>query len=240
MFTEDHGIIITEYLEVGNKVKKDLLSRNLPTEEYDTLLSSYLAYVHARLPNEFWGDYKLNIKRNTSKEIDKYVKNAITIKNNGIGLTLIGNQLGIKTEICYSIIKRLVDEGFTCFTIYFDELVYMIKESRDNKLIKYELNGRLQSDFFLVLDIPDSIDVSSIIQDVVALLLLRKSNQLPILFTVNTNYTSLNDIPITSFLGRLILPFTRVNKFMVIEDTSDLDNLMNSKWEGLSAKSRGI
>lgn len=204
-------MIVQEYLELGSKIKSDLLAKSLPPEEFDKQFSLYLAYTYARIPPEYW-EFNPSMGRSVSRVVNKFIEEAAV----GVGLTLAGSHPFAKTDILYYIARKLTEKGHTCFTLYFDEFLYIVKESKESRVLKLELADRIKSSYFFLLDVPEVVDASPFIQDAIALMLLRKGSRLSTSFSVNTSF-SLEDISVSSFLGRLILPFNKVNKFLVID-----------------------
>jgi len=119
----------------------------------------------------------------------------------------------------------------------YDELVYFLKEAWNDSLLKRELDERFGSDFFAFVEVPGSGDItSSIRQDLLARFHLRQARSLPTIFSVNIETQSLSDIPSESFVGRLLAPFVRVNKPIVVEELGNVDEMYLDRWRLLDGE----
>ncbi len=171
------------------------------------------------------------------KELQVYFENAQQVRKYGLGLTLLGSGVGFRTHALYVVCRELVDRGFSCFTSAYDELVYFLKEAWSDSILKKELDARFGSDFFAFVEVPGGDDItSSIAQDLLARFHLRQASGLPTIFSVNTEATSLSTISTESFVGRLLAPFIRVNKPIVVEELGSVDEMYQDRWRLLDGE----
>jgi len=164
-------------------------------------------------------------------ELVKYVNNAANMFKHGLGLTLVGPLPVYKLQPLYVVCRQLVDQDFSCFVVPYDELVFWVRESRENKLLGKELRERFEVDFFFLVEIPDNDDPAiTVRQELLARLEIRLDRNRPVILAVNSGILSLNDIMPGSFLGRLVLPLTRANKPLILEEVGDVDSMFEGKW----------
>jgi len=239
VYSEFHSILDREFLDRGYELKEQLETQGLSPEEFEKQLDMQLGYVRARIPAEFWD--KSTRPRISSrmmwKELQAYFENAGTIRKRGLGLTLLGSGMGFRTQALYVVCRELVDRGFSCFTTAYDELVYFLKEAWSDPILKKELDVRFGSDFFAFIEVPGGDDItSSIRQDLLARFHLRQARGLPTIFSVNIGAQSLSDVPSESFVGRLLAPFVRVNKPVVVEELGDVDEMYLDRWRLLDGE----
>ena len=238
-YEDEHGLLVEEYLIRGTEVKSELLKKFSVLEDFERELPKYLGYVYARIPTEIWDktSVRVDLQRQVARNITTYIEKSVDIRRKGLGLTILGDYSSYKTYNLYIVAKCLVDKGFTVFTLTLDEFLFFLRETRDSKILKNELLSRIKEpDFVFLLDVPEQIEMNTTSQDLLALLSLRLSRSLPVIFTVNSNYTDIQSIPIVTLLGRLLLPFMRVNKLIIITDPEgiNLGNIVEEKWGGLS------
>lgn len=236
VYTEEHSLLDLEYLDRGNEVTGKLVVGDLSLEELAIRRERLLGYVRARIPEEFWGEVKTKApSRQLLKELAGYVEHASRVRELGLGLTLLGQSFGGRTQALYVVCKGLVDRGFSCFAVLYDELIYFAKESWNDLTLKRELDNRFLCDFFVLAEIFGGDDVTaSVKQDLVARCSLRRSRNLPTIFSVSLDIKSLNEISSDSFMGRLLFPFARVNKPISIEEVGDVNGLYVERWGLLS------
>lgn len=234
-YGEEHGAIGYEYLDRGSELKEELLTKKLDTEEFDVELIRLLRYVYARIPTEYWDTrLKPRIARSVVTELTQYVQNASSMRKYGLGLTIVSERPVHKLQPLYVVTRQLVDAGFKCFVAAYDELVFWLREQRDNAILKTELRERFAVDFFFLVEIPDKDELTPTLQqDLLARLQVRSKRERPIILTVNSSLESLNDVLPNSFLGRLLLPFSNTNKPLIVEDLGDTDTLFKDKWRQL-------
>lgn len=233
VYSESHSILDLEYLDRGHDIKEQLAALELPPEELEAQLNRQLGYIRARIPAEFWDkSTKPRIpSRMVWKELQAYFGKAALVHRRGLGLTLLGSGVGFRTQALYVVCRELVDRGFSCFTVAHDELVFFLKEAWSDSILKRELDTRFGSDFFAFIEVPGGDDItSSIKQDLLARFHLRQVSSLPTIFSVNIEATSLSDIPADSFVGRLLAPFVRVNKPIVVEELGSADEMYLDQW----------
>jgi len=239
VYSEFHSILDREFLDRGYELKERLETQGLPPEEFEKQLDIQLGYVRARIPVEFWDKSgKLRISsRMMWKELQAYFGNATQVRRHGLGLTLLGSGIGFRTHALYVVCRELVDKGFSCFAVAHDELVYFLKEAWSDLVLKKELDVRFGSDFFAFTEVPSGDDItSSIRQDLLARFHLRQARGLPTIFSVNIEAQSLSDIPSESFVGRLLVPFVRVNKPIVVEELGGVDEMYLDRWKLLDGE----
>jgi hypothetical protein len=232
VYAEEHSLLDLEYLDRGN----DAVRRFTSDDSTDFKRESLLGYVYARIPEEFWSMDKLRApSRQLLKELVNYSENASQVRSLGLGITFLGRSFGGRTQALYSVCKELVDKGFSCFVISCDEFVYLAKEAWNDFILKRELDARFSCDFFVLAEVFDGSDIAAAVrQDLVARCSLRRSRCLPMMFSVGLDVKSLSDIPTDSFIGKLLLPFARVNKPIVTEEIGDVDNLYVERWQLLN------
>lgn len=236
VYTEQHGILDLEYLDRGYEVQARLEARQLPPDEFQQELETYLGYVRARIPEEFW-DRKAKPRvsgRETWKELRLYFEQASKVRDGSLGLTLMGSGTGHRTQSLYVVCRELVDRGFACFVVSYDELIFFLKETWKDIILRKELDQRFRADFFALVDIPSDDElIPSVRQDLLARFQLRRTQNLPTIFSVNTMAQSMSDISSTSLVGRLIYPFVRVNKPIVVTEIGDTDTMYIDRWRTL-------
>lgn len=235
-YTEEHGTIGYEYLDRGNRLRDQLLAKDLDSDTFDAELNRMLEYIYARIPEEYWdARLKTRISRIALTELKNYVRTAAQMRNHGLGLSIISTRPVHKLQPLYVTTRELVDAGFRCFVVGYDELVFWLRELRDNPALKQELRERFEVDFFFLVEIPDNDELSPTLrQDLLASLQMRISRGRPVVLAVNSSLRSLDDILPNSFLGRLVLPFSSVNKPLIVEDLGTTDTLFKDKWGQLS------
>lgn len=236
VYTEQHSALDLEYLDRGHKVRERLEALQLPPEEFQRELAVHLGYVRSRIPDEFWDrDSKPRVTdRETWKELKFYFEQASKIVDKGLGLTLLGSGAGRRTQSLYIVCRELVDRGFDCFVISYDELVFFIKEIWHDNILRLELDQRFRAAFFALVDIPGEDELaSSVRQDLLARFQIRRARNLPTIFSVNTTAQSMKDISSISLVGRLTYPFIRVNKPIVVEEMGDTDTMHMDLWGAL-------
>jgi len=231
-YFDEHSVLEKESLDRGSQVREELEKLDLSPEEFDHILNLKLDYVYARIPTEFWeGEAPSRIPRLLLKEINNYIANSNTMHRYGLGLSLISMRFNSKLPALYYLCAELVRQGYKCFAIPYIQLVRLFRESREDVLLKSEITERFKADFFFLLDIPEIDDLTNYVQqDFFASLELRLTGERPVLFSANTNITSLNELMPDSLLGRLLPHFARSNKLIKVEDNTDLDTLSEDKW----------
>lgn len=233
VYTEHHSILDLEYLDRGYEVQERLKAQQLPSDKFQRVLDTQLGYIQARIPAEFWdkGAKPRVSGRKTWKELKLYFEQASKARGAGLGLTLMGRGTGNRTQSLYIVCRELVDQGFSCFVVFYDELIFFLKETWKDSILRKELDLRFRADFFALVDIPDDDELTpSVRQDLLARFQLRRTRDLPTIFSVNTIAESMRDISPTSFVGRLIYPFVRVNKPIAVEEIGDTDTLYMDRW----------
>ncbi len=238
IYDEEHAFLDREYLDKGHesrtKLEYEQEQGDLTQEQFNEQLGIELAYSWARIPKEFWDStLRMRVQRTIGKEIFDYTENnTYDIKELGLGLTLLGGGIGYKTQSLYVAGGHLVRRGFKCFILLFDELVFFIKETWNNPLLKKELYNRLyQAEFFFLVEIPPHSDVSaSVMQDLLGLLELRQNSSKPCILSANVAVTSFNEIDTGSFIGRILLPFVRVNKGLIVDEAANVDDMYQDRW----------
>ena len=237
VYTEPHSILDLEYLNRGYGVRARLETRQLPPDEFQQELETYLGYVGARIPEGFW-DTKAKPRvsgRDTWKELKLYFEQASEVRARGLGLTLMGSGTGHRTQTLYVVCRELVDRGFSCFTVSYDELIFFLKEAWKDGILRKELDQRFRTDFFALVDIPSDDElIPSVRQDLLARFQMRRTQNLPTIFSVNTMAQSMGDISSASLVGRLIYPFVRVNKPIVVAEIGDTDTMYRDRWGHLN------
>jgi len=234
-YVDEHAYLERESLDKGNRVREELLTQDLTTEEFESLLNLRLDFVYARLPMEFWEEAApVGVSRALLKEVDEYVKYHRRAYKRGLGLTLLGSNFSGKLSALYYLCRGLVLQRFKCFTVTYSQLTFFLRECKDNAMLKFELSDRLNADFFFLLGVPESDELPIFVkQDLFACLELRLSSERPTFFSAETRCSSLNDLLPDSLLGRILVPFTRVNKLIVANDSVDLDLLHRERWDGM-------
>lgn len=231
IYKEVHAILEQEYLDNGYKIKTQLINQGLDIKEQEVLLQRYLKYSYAHIPQEFWEDkIPMRVPRVVCNELQTYVEHVTPY--NGLGLTLLSSSLGYSVQSLYIMGKRLIDKGFKCFTINLDELLYFLKESWNDSLLKNELRTRFQQvEFLFVFNIPVNITVSeAVMQDLLGILALRRSSNLSCILDV-VGLSSLNDVDPSTFAGRIILPYVYTNKpITILSNTVNVPELYKDKW----------
>lgn len=233
VYNSGHGILGRDYLDAGHDVRLEIETSDIPAADQRALLIQKLALVYARIPKHYWDPQadQLVASRSTWRELVKYYENASRVKSKGLGLTLIGKHSGNRTHSLYLVGREIIIRGYSCFIIYFDELVYFLKESWKDVLLKGELAERFQSDFVFIVEIPEASELNETVRrDLLALCLLRLNKGLPVVFSVNMNLTTLDNIEPQSFIGRLILPFAPVNKPIIVEDIGSINDSYQVQW----------
>jgi DNA replication protein DnaC len=232
VYGEEHALLELEYLERGYGARERLEELNLPSEEFSKRLKVQLGYIKARIPLEFWEEnVVMRVPRAVGKEIQTYVENASQVRRFGLGLTLFGAGAGYKSQSLYVAGRVLVDRNFSCFFVTYDELIYLLKESWNDLLLKRELLERLEFDFLFLIEVPESDDSPpSARQDLFGLMGLRQGRSLPTIFSVNTSISSLDNLLPKSAVGRLVLPFVRVNKPIFVENVGGTDTMYEDRW----------
>lgn len=239
VYNESHSILDLEFLTRGHEVKEQLVAQGLPPGELEEQLNRQLGYVRARIPVEFWDKSARSRipSRRMWKELQAYFGNAKQVREHGLGLTLLGSGIGFRTHALYAVCRELVDKGFVCFIVTYDELVYFLKEAWSDSLLKRELDVRFRSDFFTFVEVPGGDDIaSSIKQDLLARFHLRKASGLPTVFSINIEAQSLSNIPSESFVGRLLAPFVGVNKPVLVEELGNADEMYLDRWRLLNGE----
>lgn len=237
VYTEPHSILDLEYLDRGYAVQARLEKRQLPPDEFQLELETYLGYVKARIPEEFWDrSTKPRVSgRETWKELKLYFEHASEVRDRCLGLTLMGSGTGHRTQSLYVVCRELVDRGFSCFVVSYDELIFFLKEAWKDGILRKELDQRFRTEFFALVDIPSDDElIPSVRQDLLARFQMRRTQNLPTIFSVNTMAQSMGDISSTSLVGRLIYPFVRVNKPIVVEEIGDTDTMYMDRWGNLN------
>lgn len=231
VYTEQHSILDLEYLDRGYEIQERLAAQGLSQE-----LEAYLGYVRARIPEEFWDkEISPRVSRETWKEFRVYFEQVPRVRDSGLGLTLMGSGIGYRTQSLYIVCRELVDRGFTCFVVSYDELIFFLKETWKDLILRAELDQRFRTDFLALVDIPDDDELSSSVrQDLLARFQMRRAQNLPTIFSVNTRAQSMNDISSTTLVGRLVYPFVRVNKPIVVEEMGDTDTMYMDRWGSLN------
>jgi len=233
VYLERHSILDLEYLDRGYEIKERLVAQQLPQDELQRALEAHLGYVSARIPEEFWDrELKSGVTdRKTWKELRSYFEQAPKVRDGGLGLTLMGSGAGRGTQSLYIVCRELVNQGFDCFVVSYDELVFFLKETWHDSILRLELDQRFHADFFALVDIPSDDELTtSVRQDLFARFQTRRARNLPTMFSVNTMAQSIRDISSTSLVGRLIYPFVRVNKPIVVEEMGDTDTMYTDRW----------
>lgn len=236
VYTEQHSVLDLEYLDRGYEIQERLEARQLPSDELQRELEIHLGYIRARIPEEFW-DKKISprVSREAWKEFKFYFEQASKVRASGLGLTLMGSGTGYRTQSLYVVCRELVDQGFTCFVVAYDELIFFLKETWKDLILRVELDQRFRSDFLALVDIPGDDELSSSVrQDLLARFQIRRAQDRPTIFSVNTMAQSMNDISSTSLVGRLVYPFVRVNKPIVVEEIGDTDTMYMDRWGSLN------
>lgn len=235
VYSDEHGILSEEFLSRGSLVKETLKAEEFSPETFEAELAKQLGYVYARIPVDYCGgELSPKISRTVLLELTRYVEKAAWVRKYGLGLTLISPRPVFKLQPLYVTARRLVDEGFSCFTALYDELIFWLKETREYTLLGEELRDRFGVDFFFLMEVPEEDELSNTLrQDLLARFGMRKTRGQPTLFAINSSSTSLNSILPNSFLGRLILPFSNLNKPLIVEDLGDVDSMFEDKWRKL-------
>jgi len=235
-YAEDHSIIEREYLDQLSKVKEELEAGDLDPQQLDAEFMRIRGYARARVPEEYWHpDTPFAISRTVVPILTKYVRNSQRAARHGLGLTICSPQPVCKLQPVYLMAVRLVDNGFSCFIATYNELIFWLKESWRDRLLRQELDARFSVSFFFLVEIPDNDELTpSLRQDLLARLDLRNSRHLPSVFTVNTPLQSMNGVYPNTFLGRLLLPFAAVNRPLIVEDLGQVDQLYEQRWEVLN------
>lgn len=237
-YSDDHSIIDHEYLDQGNEIKENLQSQGLQPQQFETERKRLFSYARARIPKTHWDqDSRFRTSRAALSVLTGYVESSQRVRKYGLGLTIFGIQPVCKLQPVYIMARQLVDGGFSCFIVAYDELIFWLKEIREDRVLRQELDERFEVDFFFLVEIPDNDDLTaSLRQDLLARLELRCQRYRPNIFAVNTALKSVNDILPNSFLGRLILPFAAVNKPLTIEDLGHVEQLYKQRWKLLDDK----
>lgn len=238
-YIDSHSILEREYLERGNKLREELSQAKLSPEEFDKVLNLKLDFIFARLPVEFWeGRLPPRVPRSLVKELSAYVANCVYMYRYGLGLSLVSLRFNSKVSALYYLCGALITKGYKCFTSSYSQLVYLLRESRDDVILKEELAERFKADFFFLLDVPETDEIPAFVkQDLLAHLELRLVGERSVLFTAETGATSLNELPTDSLLGRVLIPFAKANKLIRVEDNMDLDLLYEDRWGLVSGTS---
>ena len=143
----------------------------------------------------------------------------------------MGGGAGRRTQSLYIVCRELVDQNFNCFVVSYDELVFFLKEAWSDSILRTELDQRFRTDFFALVDIPSDDELTpSVRQDLLARFQTRRARNLPTIFSINTMAQSMRDISSTSLVGRLIYPFVRVNKPIVVAEMGDVDTMYTDNW----------
>jgi len=233
VYIEQHSILDLDYLDRGYEIKERLEAQQLPPDEFKRALEAHLGYVSARIPEEFWNrELKSGVTdRKTWKELRSYFDQALKVRGGGLGLTLMGIGTGSRTQSLYIVCRELVDQGFDCFVVSYDELVFFLKETWHDSILRSELDQRFLTDFFAIVDIPSDDELTAAVrQDLLARFQTRRARNLPTIFSVNTMAQSIRDISSTSLVGRLIYPFVSVNKPIVVEETGNTATMYKDRW----------
>lgn len=239
-YTEEHSILDLEFLDRGYEIRERLEAQNLPQEELRSELEVCLGYVRARIPEEFWDrEAKPRVSnRSTWVALKSYFEHGTRARELGLGLTLIGSGVGHRTQSLYIVCRELVDRGLSCFVISYDELVFFLKEAWSDSMLRKELDQRFRVNFFALVEIPYNDElIASVRQDLLARFQLRRAQNLSTIFSVNAAMQSISDISSQSLVGRLILPFVRVNKPIIVEEIGDMDAMYINRWELLDGQS---
>lgn len=232
VYTEDHSVIGIEYLDQLVQIREDVEARGVDPVQTDAELMRLRGYARARIPKEYWSQATpLTFSRAILPTITQYLNNSQQAMKHGLGLTLFSTNPVYKLHHIYSIAMRLVGKA-SCFIVTYNELIFWLKGLREDIPLKRELDDRFRASFFFLIEIPDQDEISaSIKQEFMGRLEARRQTPLPTLFTVNSSIRSLDEIFPNSFLGRILLPFSAVNKSLFVEELLPIEQLHEQKWK---------
>lgn len=234
VYIEDHSVIEREYLDQLVKIREALDAQDLDQQEADTEFMRLRSFAWARIPEEYWHtQLPMTISRTAIPTVLKYIKSPHRAVKHGLGIILFSPGPVYKLQPVYLMASQLVG-AFSCFIATYNELIFWLKSIREDELLKQELRDRFRSSFFFLVEIPEKDELTtSLRQELIGRLETRCRSQLPTIFTVNSTTQSMGDIFPSSFLGKLLLPFSAVNIPLVVEDLVPVDQLHIQKWKVL-------
>lgn len=231
IYLDDHGVIGREYLDQLVQLKTKLESNSLNPEQFDTELMRLKEYAWARIPREYWRQHTpLTFSRAILPTVTRYLNNLQQATKYGLGFTLFSPNPVYKLSHIYRMAIQLADDS-SCFVVTYNELIFWLKELREEALLKQELADRFRASFLFLVEIPDQDELTAALkQELTGRLEARRQSLLPTLFAVNSPTQSLDELLPNSFLGKLLLPFSAVNKPLFMEELLPVEQLHEQKW----------